>query len=185
MLQMHKSIVLRVLIVGLTGLAVGVAPLSAHEAHEHEAHEPEKPNNHPEPHHTPDSVMPSSSAKDTHQHSSVEVPARYLMPTVNLVVHPDSRQGWNLEIQVTNFKLAPEHVNQPDEESTSDILEGHAHLYIDGTKITRLYGNWYYLESLPPGTHQISVSLNTNSHATLMHNGQPIQATVTLEAANQ
>lgn len=36
-----------------------------------------------------------------------------------------------------------------------------AHLSVDGTKITRLYGNWYYLESLPAGRHEITVSLNT------------------------
>lgn len=56
----------------------------------------------------------------------------------------------------------------------------YAHLYVDGTKITRLYGNWYYLESLPAGRHEITVSLNTNNHETLIYNGQPIEATVVL-----
>lgn len=124
--------------------------------------------------------MPSRSIDEMHQHGSVEVPADHPLPTVSLVIHPDARKGWNVEMQVTNFQLAPERVNQPDQ-SSGDVLEGHAHLYVDGVKLTRLYGSWYYLESLPPGTHQISVGLSSNSHATLMHNGQPIQATVTLD----
>ena len=110
-------------------------------------------------------------------HSALEIPAGQLVPTVNLVAHPDAHQGWNLEVQVTNFRFAPEHLSQP-----SSPTEGHAHLYIDGEKVTRLYGNWYYLGNLPPGQHEITVSLNTNTHETLMHNGEPIQSTVRVDA---
>jgi hypothetical protein len=116
-------------------------------------------------------------SENNHEHGSIEVPANQPMPTVNLVVHPDQRQGWNLEVQVTNFKFAPEQVNQ----ATGTTAEGHAHLYIDGIKITRLYSNWYYLESLAPGSHEIAVSLNTNTHETLLHDGQPIQSTVVID----
>jgi hypothetical protein len=35
-----------------------------------------------------------------------------------------------------------------------------------------------HLVDLPPGRHQITVSLNTNRHQTLTHQGQPIAATV-------
>ena len=164
-----------VLMASLTGFTAAYSlPLSAHEASEaaHEATSSGPHGDHQAPNHS-------------HSHGSVEVPAGQPVPTVSLVIHPDSRRGWNLEMQVTNFTFAPEHVNQADGVSTSSTLEGHAHLYIDGVKITRIYGNWYYLESLSPGMHQISVSLNTNSHATLMYNGQPIQATVMLDVAAQ
>ncbi len=159
--------------VGLTGLAIA-APLhvrlQAHEAG-HGAGDNPAPDGH-------------GIAGEMHQHGSMEVPAGYPLPKVSLVIHPDARKGWNLEMQLTNFNLAPEQVNQPDAHS-GDVLEGHAHLYIDDVKVTRLYGNWYYLESLPPGQHQISVSLNSNSHATLMHDGQPIQAIATLDVPAQ
>lgn len=112
-----------------------------------------------------------------HEHGAIEIPISQPVPTVNLIAHPDSRQGWNLEMQVTNFQLAPEHVNQP----STTTSEGHAHLYVDGVKITRLYSNWYYLESLPPGKHEVTVGLNANGHEALMHNGRPIQATVMIE----
>ncbi len=130
-------------------------------------------------HATPDSGQ-MNQAVGEHEHGSIEVSAAQPLPDVELIVHPDARQGWNLEVQVTNFQFSPEDVNQPG----SSTSEGHAHLYIDGVKITRLYGNWYYLESLAPGQHEVTVSLNTNSHETLTHNGQPIQATVVIEALN-
>ncbi len=143
----------------------GVYPFAiAHEGHDH----------------PPQDGMPMTGVQQegAHTHGMIEVPANQPLPTVKLIAHPDARQGWNLEVQVTNFKFAPDHVNQ-----ASVTTEGHAHLYVDGEKITRLYGNWYYLGSLPPGKHEITVALNANGHESLVHNGEPIQASVTVEAA--
>ncbi len=114
-----------------------------------------------------------------HTHKAVEVPAGQPVPTVNLVVRPDAMSGWNLEVKVTNFTFAPERVNT---KSTS-VNEGHAHLYVDGKKISRLYGNWYHLASLPPGNHTLMVSLNTNDHGQLTHQGKPIQASTTIQVS--
>jgi len=112
-----------------------------------------------------------------HAHQAVEVPPGKPVPTVNLVVRPDRMKGWNLEVKVTNFTFAPERVNT---KSTS-VNEGHAHLYIDGKKISRLYGTWYHLETLPAGTHKVTVSLNTNDHGQLLYQGKPIQATAIIQ----
>ncbi len=130
---------------------------------------------HEDSHHTELGDRPTADnlSHDEHEHGGLEIPANLPIPTVNLIVHPDARQGWNLEVQISNFTFAPNLVNQANIPSA-----GHAHLYIDGVKITRLYGSWYYLDSLAPGTHDITVSLNSNGHETLMHNGQPIAATV-------
>jgi hypothetical protein len=105
-----------------------------------------------------------------HSHGSLDIPANAPVPTVDLVIHPDAQQGWNLEVQVTNFAFAPERVNQ-----SSVTTEGHAHLFINGEKITRLYGGWYYLAPLPPGEYEVSVVLNANTHEDLVHNGQVIR----------
>ncbi|MBF2072951.1 MAG: hypothetical protein IGS50_04200 [Synechococcales cyanobacterium C42_A2020_086] len=116
---------------------------------------------------------------EDHEHGTLEVAANQPVPAVTLIVHPDSRRGWNLEVQVENFRFAPEHVNA----ASTTTTEGHAHLYINGAKITRLYGNWYYLSDLPPGRHEITVSLNANGHEALTHNGRPIQSTVVLDVS--
>lgn len=104
------------------------------------------------------------------EEDTLAVPEGKAVPRVTLIIHPDARKGWNLELQVANFKFAPERVNQE-----GDYTEGHAHLYINGKKITRIYGNWYYLSSLEPGRNKITVTLNANNHHTLTYKGTVIE----------
>ncbi|NET55883.1 MAG: hypothetical protein F6K47_06855 [Symploca sp. SIO2E6] len=125
-------------------------------------------------HHHPDSGM--NSERETHSHGTREIPTGQPIPRVDLIVHQDTMKGWNLEIKVSNFKFAPENANK---EHISG--EGHAHLYINGEKITRLYGNWFYLDHLEPGRHEITVTLNSNSHENLVYNEQIIADTEVIE----
>jgi hypothetical protein len=108
----------------------------------------------------------------THSHETLEIPAGTPIPSVGVEIAPDAVSGWNIQVAVKNFKFAPEQLNQ-----TNVANEGHAHLYVDGKKVTRLYGTWYYLGELPPGPHSVTVRLNTNRHADLVHHGQRIEAT--------
>lgn len=122
----------------------------------------------------------ASSSSNGHgghpSHAQIEVPLGQPVPSVKLIVHPDIMKGWNLEIRTTNFAFAPERVN-----TKGLVSEGHAHLYVDGKKVTRLYGNWYYLDRLSPGEHTIRVTLNTNAHQDLIYNGKPIEATAVIQ----
>lgn len=101
-----------------------------------------------------------------------EVAADSPIPTVEIEVLKDPMTGWNLHIETTNYTLAPERVSTEHVEG-----EGHMHLYINGEKISRIYGYWHDLGELPPGEHEIRVSLSTNSHAYLTLNGQRIEDT--------
>ena len=56
---------------------------------------------------------------------------------VALNVHPDSVSGFNVQIVPMAFTFAPEKVN-----TTHVPGEGHAHLYVDGVKLRRVYGPW-------------------------------------------
>ncbi|MGA1285591.1 MAG: hypothetical protein ACO34J_16250, partial [Prochlorothrix sp.] len=109
-------------------------------------------------------------------HAALEIPAGQPVPKVTLMAHPDPSQGWNLELQVENFSFAPEHIGL-----SSLPSEGHAHLYVNGEKIGRLYGPWYHLPSLPPGRHTVKVNLNANDHRALTHQGEEIAASVMIE----
>lgn len=111
-----------------------------------------------------------------HQHKIMEIPIGQPIPSVKLVVHKDPLRGYNLEVQVSHFRFAPQEVSQ-----AARAGEGHGHLYVNGDKITRLYGSWYYLENLKPGKNEITVSLNSNNHATLAHDGKIIQDTEVVE----
>lgn len=108
-------------------------------------------------------------------HSSLEIPAGVPIPQVSLTAMPDPMGGWNLHIETENWTFAPERVND-----TSLPTEGHAHLYVNGVKLTRLYGHWYYLEGLPPGDHTLTVGLNANGHEALTVQGEPIEASVSI-----
>ncbi|MGB3654749.1 MAG: hypothetical protein WBA41_26580 [Rivularia sp. (in: cyanobacteria)] len=111
------------------------------------------------------------SGHGEHTHGKIEVP-QGTVPTVDLVMHKDAKKGWNVEAKVVNFEFAPEKVNAAPEPG-----EGHAHLFVNGKKITRLYSSWYYLENLEPGENQVKVILNANNHADWTSNGKLIEDT--------
>lgn len=113
--------------------------------------------------------MPDHGDHSGHNHAPLEVPAGMPVPTLDLVVYEDPVNGWNLELQVTNFRFAPENVNGP-----SNTEEGHAHLYINGEKMSRIYSAWHHLPALPPGNYDIMVELNANGHEPLVYQGQAI-----------
>lgn len=120
-------------------------------------------------------ASPGHSGSGHHHHEAVMVPENAPVPSVTLELTPDAMRGWNLQIITENFDFAPETVNQD-----SNINAGHAHLYVNGEKITRLYGDWYHIEELPSGTHTIMVTLNTNRHEDIMYQGERVEASVSV-----
>jgi hypothetical protein len=82
----------------------------------------------------------SSTTHSHHQVQPVEIPQGTPIPTVLLHVSKDSVSGWNVYLETTHFQFVPQRLNDP-----VNIGEGHAHLYIDGKKVARLYSPWYHL----------------------------------------
>ena len=112
-----------------------------------------------------------------HDHERmVEVSEGAPVPAVALTVTPTNAGGYFVQLEVENFDFAPEAVDGPHVEG-----QGHAHLYVNGEKITRLYSTEYYLESLPAGEVAVRVTLNANDHATYAHNGEMIADEVTVQ----
>ena len=134
--------------------------LEKHDSHNHGNQGQEKTSN------------PTGHSHDKHDHKPLEVSADQPIPTVDLIVHKDAVIGWNLEVQVSNFQFAPENVNQE-----SKTNEGHAHLYINGEKIARLYSSWHHLDSLESGENEVKVTLNANGHEDLFYQGNEIADT--------
>lgn|GEM_PF-51423 len=129
-------------------------------------------------HHDTHVMAATTTTSEMHMHSGIDVSSWPAKPTVAITMHPDSMGGWNLEITTTNFQFAPQNVN-----GVVIPNQGHAHLYIDGVKIARVYGNWYNVPAsilATHGTHQVKVTLNANDHSELMSNGTVIQATETI-----
>lgn len=95
---------------------------------------------------------------------------------LNLFTAVDADGGVMVNISAGGWRWAPERVNQANVDG-----EGHAHIYVDGVKINRVYGQHYYLEGLEPGKRQIRVSLNANAHEDLTYNGAPLEATAAVD----
>lgn len=119
--------------------------------------------------------LPHSHGNTTH--GTVEVNNYTNIPTVDLVIHIDPKSGWNLQVKTTNFRWAPWNASLAHVPG-----EGHAHLYIDGEKITRLYGEWFIIPELSSGMHEIKVGLSANNHDAYVLNGVDISDTEMITA---
>lgn len=112
-----------------------------------------------------------------HAHSQmIDLPEGADAPTIDVVLHKDAVSGWNLQIITTNFSFTPEAVNQENKAG-----EGHAHIYVNGEKLARLYSPWMHIGKLPAGQVTVSASLNANDHSGLSVGQKPLSADVTIQ----
>lgn len=122
-------------------------------------------------HHRPSgSGKAGQHAGHAHPGKAIALPTGPDAPRLDIRVTEDAADGWNLHIITTNFRFAPERVNAPHRPG-----EGHAHVYIDGRKVARLYGPWFHLGALPPGKATVAVTLNANDHSDLTLAGRPLR----------
>lgn len=97
---------------------------------------------------------------------------------VSLTVTPQSDgDGWDLAMEIENFELF-----QPDGEAPDRPEQGHAHLYLNGLKLGRLYTGTASIGALLPGTYTVRVALNSNTHMPVMADGQPVEASAEITA---
>lgn len=122
-------------------------------------------------------IAPVSRAHDGHVHKTHDVAAKGAPEIVEFRVVKDAVEGWNVFFATRNFAFAPELVNTRHVEG-----KGHAHLYINGSKLARLYGPAYHIDSLPFGPHEMKIVLNTNMHEEYAILGRPIQAVLSIDA---
>lgn len=96
-------------------------------------------------------------------------------PTVSNLRVTEIVSGWLVEFDVTGHEFSESAKDGPHVDG-----QGHAHLYVDGTKLATIFGPMYMIDELPTGDHMISVTLNSNDHATLTLDGEPIGAMTTI-----
>lgn len=96
-------------------------------------------------------------------------------PSVDLTVIPLAGGGYNIRVQTDGFAFTPQNI---DEDAVAG--EGHAHLYLDGRKIARVYGEWHFLSSLAEDADLLSVTLYANDHRAFAVDGLPISDSVKL-----
>lgn len=127
-------------------------------------------------HIAPNSEMDhAAKGHDTHDHDTViTLPEGPDAPTLDIAVTKDGA-GWNLQVITTNFTLTPERIGGAHIHG-----EGHGHVYLNGVKQARIYGEWYHIASVPAGDVELRVTLNSNDHSALAVAGKPLEVMTTL-----
>ena len=118
-----------------------------------------------------------SNAGDNDHHSTA-VPDQVISEapvSVKISAEPDTNGGVHVRITVEGFRFAPDLVDQDHTPGA-----GHAHIYLDGEKLGRVFADEYHIAVVPPGKHEIRVSLNTNNHSALVFDGEKVAATATV-----
>jgi len=116
----------------------------------------------------------SDGTHDMAHATAIEVPPTDA-PEVTVDLIRDPMEGYNLQVRTRNFAFTPKAAGLGDVPG-----EGHAHVYVNGEKLGRLYGEWMHIARLPQGEVIVSVTLNSNTHGPLAVGGTPIAATSTL-----
>ena len=116
-----------------------------------------------------------SADPHTRDHRQVTELSKEDTPVVVLQLIPLTGGGYNVRVQTLNFIWAPHRVD------TQGVPgEGHAHLYLDGEKIARVYGEWYHLGSLPESAEALSVALYANDHSVFSVDGVDVGDSVNI-----
>lgn len=96
-------------------------------------------------------------------------------PKATLEIQKDPTGGFNVHVVTTNFRWRPELASMRYEPG-----EGHAHVYLDGRKLMRIYNEWFHLNtyqfSTKPGEQLLSIEFVGNDHAPYTIQGLPVGA---------
>ena len=113
--------------------------------------------------------------KDGHSHGGHEMfmVSAEEAPTLKLMVMEDKKSGYNVKLVTENFTFAPDSVN-----GENVVGEGHAHLYVDGEKVGRLYGPDFHYDGNFEGTKTFRATLNANMHGEYAVDGVVIEDAV-------
>ncbi len=120
----------------------------------------------------------SMQAHGAMSHAMLEIDKTKPIPNVSIDVMPDSKDGYNIHVTTRNYSFTPESAGDAPIANT-----GHAHLFVNGTKVARVYGEWIYVgpELFREGTNVIQVTLNANDHSEWAIDGMHIAAEAKVE----
>jgi hypothetical protein len=96
-------------------------------------------------------------------------------PKATLDIQKDPTGGFNVQVITSNFVWRPEMASMQHVPG-----EGHAHVYLDGRKIMRIYNEWFHLNtfqfSTRSGEQLLSIEFVGNDHAPYTIQGLPVGA---------
>ena len=118
-------------------------------------------------------IIPSQA--QTNGAISVHEIAQETAPQATLEIQKDPTGGFNVQVITSNFVWRPEMASMEYVPG-----EGHAHVYLDGRKIMRIYNEWFHLNtyqfSTKSGEQLLSIEFVGNDHAPYTIQGLPVGA---------
>ena len=116
-------------------------------------------------------IVPSSAHTDGA--TSVHEIKQEFAPTATLDIQKDPTGGFNVQVITSNFVWRPEMASMKHVPG-----EGHAHVFLDGRKIMRIYNQWFHLNtyqfSTKAGEQLLSIEFVGNDHAPYTIAGLPV-----------
>ncbi len=115
---------------------------------------------------------------DHSQHPLIEVDEAEPTPSMRIHMAADSMDGFNIFLETENFRFTPQSVD-----TLPVSNEGHAHLYVNGVKVARMYSPWHHLSTklLREGINRLEVEFSSNDHSVWSIAGVPIGADVLID----
>jgi hypothetical protein len=105
--------------------------------------------------------------------TSVHEIEQELAPKATLEIEKDPTGGFNVQVVTTDFIWRPELASMKHVPG-----EGHAHVFLDGRKIMRIYNQWFHLNtyqfSTRAGEQLLSIEFVGNDHAPYTIQGLPV-----------
>ena len=116
-------------------------------------------------------IVPSNAHTDGA--TSVHEIKQEFAPTATLDIQKDPTGGFNVQVITSNFVWRPEMASMKHVPG-----EGHAHVFLDGRKIMRIYNQWFHLNtyqfSTRAGEQLLSIEFVGNDHAPYTIAGLPV-----------
>lgn len=98
-------------------------------------------------------------------------------PTVELDISAGAEGAWDVAVRTGNFTFDPD-----TEDMAHAAGHGHAHLYLEGIKVGRMYSRTAEIGALPPGRYTVTVTLNSNTHVAYRDRDGPVAAEAAITA---
>ncbi|GHB03918.1 hypothetical protein GCM10009069_28140 [Algimonas arctica] len=121
----------------------------------------------------PASTVSQKSTAMDHSHIPVAVPEGVPSPRLSATLTRDVMSGYNLRLHIDQYEMtappiavAMENLMAPRINASTGFIQGHAHLYINGEKIQRVYGNSIHIPATQfrEGMNQLNITINNHAH---------------------
>jgi len=128
----------------------------------------------------------ANAAGEVMSHGTVEIFEGFRVPELGAELFVDAMDGYNLQLELVHYNIIPP-IKKLMTSAPNTQLEGHAHLYINGVKILRVYGHNLHLPAklFKNGINTITISLNDHNHATWTVKGVELQTTLTMNVGRK